>query len=114
MLRGYADMALGCTAYEISECYRNKENINRKWFSVLEMAGYAVILGYAVFHENSDHYDFLIIPLILMTVSLSFSGRSIWVKVFDCPVVHWLGIFSMSVFLNHYYMKVKDKLDLNI
>lgn len=104
MLRGYADLALGCTAYEISAYYRNKENVNRTLISILELVGYAAILGYAVFHEKSDQYDFLMIPLILMTVSLSFSGRSIWAKVCDCPAVHWLGVFSMSVFLNHEYI----------
>ena len=104
MLRGYADMALGCMAYEIAAYYRDKENVNRTLLSIFEMAGYAVILGYAVFHRESNRYDFLIIPLILMTVSISFSKKSIWPLIFDHPAVHWLGIFSISVFLNHEYI----------
>lgn len=104
MLRGYADMALGCTAYEIAAYFNRDHSVSRSVAGILEIAGYVVTIGFAVFHPESDHHDFMIIPLILLSVSLSFSNKSILAQVFNHPVFNRLGLFSMSIYLNHVYV----------
>ncbi len=104
MLRGYADIAIGCSAYEISRYYNSIENKNGKLYGALEVAGYVITICYAVFHKDSDRHDFLIIPLIMLAVSISFSNKSVLSHVFCHPVFSRLGIFSLSIYLNHYYV----------
>ncbi len=104
MLRGYADIVIGCSAYEITRYLNGRENKGAKLYSALELAGIIVTIGYTIFHKDSDRHDFLIIPLIMLAVSISFSNKSVLSHVLRSPVFSKLGVFSFSIYLNHYYV----------
>lgn len=106
LLRGFADIFLGIVAYTITERIDSMES--RKYdilFNIAEPICLFSIIVYAIFHGESDSCDFFILPLILVLVSVSFSSRSLGRKIFRGSVWNFLGVFSLSVYLNHYYVK---------
>ena len=105
VLRGYADIALGCTAFEIKR-YWDREGRGWRFLpGVLEIVGYAALILYSVFHGVSDAHDFFMIPLILFAVSVSFSNKSVLAHVFKGSIFNKLGVFSLSIYLNHYFVR---------
>ena len=107
MLRGFAEMSLGCAAFELKGWLDTDDDKNRRIYGFFEIGGYAATI-LALFHKESDIHDFLIVPLIFMCVSISFSNKSALARLFSGkitgPVSNWLGIFSLSIYLNHYYV----------
>lgn len=105
LLRGYADIAVGCIAYEVKLYFDRDECKKRFTFACLEITGYVVTVCYAIFHGNADARDFFIVPLLLLSVAISFSNKSVLARVFNRSVFNMLGAFSLSIFLNHYFVK---------
>ena len=107
MLRGYADIALGCVCFEITRWLNSEESSGSggMLWPVLEVVSYAGVIAYAIFHGASDAHDFFMIPLVMLAVSISFSRRSILAKLFTGRVFNWLGIFSLSIYLSHYFVR---------
>ena len=103
LLRGYAGMAMGCAAYEFKLWLdQQKRSV---LYGLLEILGYAITIAYGAFHPTGDLFDFLMIPCIFVSVAISFSEQSMLERVFAHGVFHWFGAFSMSLFLNHYFIK---------
>ena len=107
MLRGYADIALGCLCFEITRWLDSEERSGSGGvlWPLLEVVSYAGVIAYAVFHGASDAHDFFMIPLVMLAVSISFSRRSILAKLFTGSVFNWLGVFSLSIYLNHFFVR---------
>ena len=108
LLRGIADMSVGCMAYEL-KCHLDSASIkSRNALLPLEMSGYMAVLCYGMFHDAyTDLHDFLIIPLIFFSVAISFSNKSVLYKFFARRQFTGgqLGALSLSIFLNHVYVK---------
>ena len=107
MLRGYADIALGCLCFEITRWLDSEERSGSGGvlWPLLEVVSYAGVIAYAVFHGASDAHDFFMIPLVMLAVSISFSRRSILAKLFTGSVFNWLGVFSLSIYLSHFFVR---------
>ena len=105
MLRGYADIALGCACFEITRWLDSEEGAGGALWPLLEVASYAAVIAYAIFHGASDAHDFFMIPLVMLAVSISFSRRSILAKLLTGRVFNWLGVFSLSIYLNHFFVR---------
>lgn len=105
LLRGYADISIGCTAYEM-KLYIDIDGANhRAVYGFLEVTGFAVALFYGIFHETSDSHDFFIIPLLMISIAISFSKTSVLNKIFDHRIFNTLGLFSLSIFLDHFFIR---------
>lgn len=106
LLRGYADLAVGAFTYEIS---RKMDGITDKrseiMLNIAEVVCLFSVVAFAIFHGQSDACDFFIIPLISVLVAISFSSKSIGSRIFKGKIWNFLGLFSLSVYLNHFFVK---------
>ena len=105
VLRGYADIAVGCIAYEVTSFIDKQIEKNCYKFKIIEIFGIITSFAYAIFHKNSDAYDFFLVPIMGIMVAISFSKHSIGKNLNNNKVCNWLGTFSLSIYLNHYYIK---------
>lgn len=108
-LRGYADIAVGCMAYELKLWLdRSDDGVSKvpQWMlSLMEITGFLTIALYGIFYTKTDINDFFMVPLAFFSVAISFSSRSFLNRFFQHKIFNWLGIFSLSIYLNHYYVK---------
>lgn len=105
LLRGFADIFFGIVAYTITDRIDSMES--RKYdvlFNIAEPICFFSVIAYAIFHGVSDGCDFFVLPLILLLVAISFSSRSLGRRIFRGRIWNFLGVFSLSVYLNHYYV----------
>lgn len=105
MLRGLADISIGCISYELKNQLDKTENYDRNILASVEVFGVVVPILFGIFHKRVDSHDFFIIPLLAISISIIFSNKSFLSKVFKAKVFNSLGIFSLSIYLNHYYVK---------
>ena len=105
LLRGYADMALGCAAYEIKLYVDRNKGLSRLYTGALELGGFALIAAYATLHGTSDYWDYYVVPPLMISIGIAFSERSLTGRIFRGRVFNALGIFSLSIYLNHFYVK---------
>lgn len=105
MLRGYAGIAVGCMAYEFCQWLNVKSTVNQYVVGSVEILGYLVAILFSAFAQGSSLYDFFIIPLLFFSISISFSNKSILGRVFCGKIYNALGIFSLSIYLNHFFVR---------
>ncbi|MGN0367699.1 MAG: acyltransferase family protein [Wujia sp.] len=110
LLRGYADISVGCIAYEIS-LYLNQSEVfesksQKLWLFFAEISGFVLTFVYAFKHGQADFYDFIIAPFLMLSVAVCFSEHGVLQRVFSSSFFSLLGTFSMSIYLNHYYVSV--------
>ena len=107
LLRGYADIAVGCIAYEIQlfiDDYQDSKN-NVWKFQTIEISCIVISFAFAIFHKSSDWCDFFLVPIMGVMVAISFSSKSIGKCLTSNMICGLLGTFSLSIYLNHYYIK---------
>lgn len=109
MLRGIGVMNLGFI------CYCLTEKLKKKDFSVLknslltfvECFGYLSAVLYAFFYEIYDSTSFYILALLAVSVIISFSNKSYLQKVFNPKICSFLGGWSFSIYITHFYITRK-------
>lgn len=106
LLRGLAGLSLGCISYElINKITKNEWNRRIKIvLTATEIIGYLFTIMFIVLYKQWDSMDFFITILIFISVTISFSNRSYLSKIFSHEIFNKLGIFSMSLYLNHYFV----------
>ena len=77
----------------------------RAAFTAMELGGYGIAIAYLIFCPVQTSLDFLITALLFFFVTISFSGVSGAAGLFDRESFRFLGVFSLSVFLNHSYIR---------
>ncbi len=108
LLHAYASMAIGCVAHEYSVSLNQKKEGEYRdclKYGVIEVGGYAITLAYAAFHSHGNYMDFYIIPCLFFSISISFSEKSIFNRNVTNRITRYLGAFSLSLYLNHFYIK---------
>lgn len=104
LLRGYADISLGCVAYELKRYF---DSLNKKsfMFAFFEIFGYALTIFYGVLQFSHDNRDFFIPLPLLLSVAVTFSNKSVLNRFFTHPIFNKLGVLSLSVYLSHFYLR---------
>lgn len=102
LLRAMADILVGYLSFSMSMKLANTEfsNGRRKVMGILEMGGYLVSL-YLVFRMNGPtRIDFLIVLLLAMSVTISFSEVT-FTKRIHGSICDRLGKYSLNIYLSH-------------
>ncbi|MGN0358869.1 MAG: acyltransferase family protein [Blautia sp.] len=102
LLRGFAEIALGCACYFPAQKLKNlKPTIQCKIILSIILA---VSFG-VVFREASSPItsplDILLPLSMAIGVIISFSGHTIWYDFLNRPFIHWLGAFSFDLYISH-------------
>ncbi|MGN1031669.1 MAG: acyltransferase family protein [Butyricicoccaceae bacterium] len=104
LLRAIAELCLGCVCWMV--CQRFKQlrltGIARILLAVIELGSYAVVIMWAYGHSG-DKMDYVMLTLLTIAVTITFSHMSAVAELFDHALMYWLGKFSFSIFLGHGY-----------
>lgn len=100
VLRGFADLLLGCLIYNVSVILSQKSKIPEWLFTIFEILLY--LFAIYTFSSNVDGYayEFAVIVLGLGMV-ISLSGKS-WTKRIRGAVFEHLGALSLPIFCLHW------------
>lgn len=105
-IRAIAELSLGCVCYVV--CEKIKE-INFTMFSRILITLTQVILYVIVFRCIHDlpckQFDFVLVPMIAICVTLSFSCQGVAAPLFQGKIFTWLGKMSMIFYLNNMWIK---------
>ena len=105
MLRGAADMMLGCLAYE---AYRKLEPYCKNKFALLgtglELMLYGLIFYYMLFTRGKDERVFICVTLMAAAIVLSYMGNSYLSRLLNHRFFGILGGLSYIVYLNHWLL----------
>jgi len=105
LLRGYADMSIGCIAYELKKTINTDDKMPCAVFLLCELSGYIAVIQYSLMCKYPGSADFIVLFFVFLSISVSFSEKSVLVKIFKGKVFNFLGIFSLSIYLNHFYVR---------
>lgn len=113
VLRAIAGMWLGVLLHHGS-LYLRQQHLT-KWgtviLTILEIFGYVGTIYLAIhFRATGSVWDFVMTVLIALAVCISFSKKSYLFSLFQHYWVNVLGIFSLNLFLNHFYFGVLVKI----
>lgn len=104
VLRGFAEMGLGCICHEIAAKIRDRDkgtNNNRSWFStLLEFISLAYVLR-NIFKDAPSERDFICVFAMATLITSLFVGRSLWSRLVPNRIAQWLGSISIGVYLLH-------------
>lgn len=103
-LRGYAEMALGCSAYSLTRALNKMDftAAGKKILAVAEAVCYLLVLRYAVTGVNPK-YSFVTLFIMMIGLILTFSNVNPAHNVFDKPIFDWCGKMSLLIYLNQFY-----------
>lgn len=103
-LRALAEISLGAICYQItvrgSKIYFSR--LQKIMLSFLENGLYIITILY-MYYCKAGVYDYFFILLIAVAVTLSFMEKGIDADLFNCPLVYWLGKYSLPLYLGHTY-----------
>ena len=103
-LRGFGEMALGCSTYSITR-QLNKINFTvagKRILAAVELLCYLWVLRYAV-KEIEPKYAFMVLFAMSIGLILTFSNVNPCHKIFDKPIFSWFGKMSLLIYLNQFY-----------
>ncbi len=103
-LRGFAEMALGCSAYSMTREFNKIDfsKAGKRILAVVETVCYLLVLVYAVTGLDPK-YSFLTLFIMLIGLILTFSDVNMAHNIFDKPIFDWCGKMSLLVYLNQFY-----------
>lgn len=100
--RGLATISLGCICYAAAAKLR-KIPFNRRGqalLSILEAVGYLLVFG-LIANTGRTTLDFTIVLILACCVTVTFSGKSLFPRLFKHRIFGWLGTLSLELYLNH-------------
>ncbi|MBC8577488.1 acyltransferase family protein [Yanshouia hominis] len=103
LLRGIAGLSLGCLTYEGSRKIKNIKwsGNGRVFLTLVEVMGYFIALIHMQFKSKIGSDDFVIIGILTMSISISFSGSSLSYKMFGQTNVPWAE-YSLALYMGHW------------
>ena len=104
LFRGFAEILLGCTAFEISRWLEKKEikPVGRVLLTVFEALAYITVLLYSCTTLNTN-YEFVMLALLFMAIPVTFSNQTYLNKLFSNKFCYFLGKMSLFVYLVHMF-----------
>ena len=99
--RAAAEICLGCVAYSVCGKLRRFGNAGRWLLGIAEVLCYVLTILLVNFTYKS-HADFVMLLLLAVGITITFSGQSIFAGLFRSRVFGYLGRLSMALFLCHF------------
>lgn len=99
-IRAFAEMTGGTFCFEVSQKLKvlRFSKTDRIILSFAELGCYLLPIGYAV-SDWETHYEAYAFYSLCIAITLSFSGLSIWSKLFNRPIIYRLGRLSFPLYL---------------
>ncbi len=105
-IRSVCMISLGLFVNELSKKMEIVLDSNKKTViaSIIELILYTYIVLYMhIWIDEIGKLDYIAVLVMILSVSISLSGKSVWMKLFDNEVCRLLGRYSMALFLSHFY-----------
>lgn len=116
ILRAIAEISLGCISFGICSKLPDFKRTGKLVLSIAELFCYALVFYLANITYNS-RTDFIMLLLLMVGITITFSQQSIWKNLFQNKFCLYLGRLSMALFLCHYCLNrvfLTDALKLSI
>ena len=106
LIRALAEIALGAALYHLIEYFKrlNLTSFARVAVSALQVVFWVGSIGLMAL--NDRHYDFFILLMISLSVTLAFSHQGIFAGKMDNRVNGFLGKLSLTIYLSHRWIAV--------
>lgn len=103
-IRAMAELCLGVICFygakSLSRLSLSK--LGKALVSAAEWLSYLIAIYY-MYTQKAGKYDFFIIAIMMIGVSLTFSHQGLDAKLFDCKLFVVLGRWSLPLFLSHIF-----------
>ena len=102
-LRGFFEIALGTILYEIVENIKNANftKVGKIILTILQLGGFGLVFYIASIPEISVQYDYFMILLLAISITLSFSEKCLFSNFANNKVFYFLEKISLPLYLNH-------------
>lgn len=106
LLRAFFEICLGAIVYEISEKIKKLEftKFGEVVLTIIEIMLF-VIIFISIALIQSNNYDFIILGLITIYITMVFSQKNIFYRFFNNKVLYYLEKLSLPLYLNHLWVK---------
>lgn len=106
LLRGIAGITLGTIIYEVRKYIdsRPERKLEKICLPLVTVVVIALTVLFALSGDKYNTVDFLFAFILSMLVAVSFSQKNVLVPVLTGKFSSFLGKFSLSIFLCHYYI----------
>lgn len=104
IMRAFAELSLGCILFKISQTILRFQYTKpaRSLFSIVELLGYGFCI-YWMFGHKSSKMSFVLIMILAVCLTLTFSHVGIAAPLFDNKVCYMLGKISFALYISHSY-----------
>lgn len=105
LFRALAEISIGCALYPFVQKLKQSSftPLAEALLSLIELVLYVVILGVMIFAKEKM-YDFYVLFLIGLALSLSLSQKGKSMKCFHFSLCSYLGSLSLDLYLAHSYL----------
>ncbi len=102
LLRAFFELSLGAIAYEFSEKIKNVNftKIGRFILTLVEIVGFTSIFFIVNLKDAHNRYDFIMVLILFICISIAFSEKSILQKFSNNKVFFFLERISLPMYLN--------------
>lgn len=103
VIRAFIDLTLGSIVYALYEKIKNIDftNLGRLIITIIEILGFVFTFFMAQF-APSKKYDFILIPILAISILLALSEKTLEYKLFSNKIFFWLEKFSLPLFMFHH------------
>lgn len=106
LIRAIADISLGYCLYYVT-IKINSINFSKTGLvliALFEFILYIIIFYLIIIVRRPGNVDFIIVLLLSISLSISFSQKSLLANFFQKDFFNRLGFLSLNIFLNHFYV----------
>ena len=104
--RGLFEISLGVIIYEFVEKIKSIDftKFAKILLTITEMIGFVSILLIVNIKDAHNKYDFIMILIMAISISISFSEKTYDLKIWNNKVIYFLEKLSLPVFLNQIWI----------
>ena len=88
-------------AYELSRYFDTLKDEEKPLLGAFEILGYVCLVNYGIFSSAKSSAECLLLLSFMLSVSISFSNKSVLNRFFRHPAFNFLGSLSFSLYLSH-------------
>lgn len=106
LLRAFFEISLGALSYDLSERIK-KINFNmfgKLLLTVIEWVGFASLFYVVNLKDAHNKYDFVMMLILFICISISFSGKTLLINVFSNKFFYYLEKLSLPMYLNQMWV----------
>ena len=103
LIRAFFEISLGVLLYDFSEKIKkvNFTKLGKTMLTVVEIIGFISIFIIVNLKDAHNKYDFIMILLLSISISLAFSEKTLLLKYCNNKFFYFLEKISLPMYLNH-------------